>query len=107
MQFSSKSSKLFNELRLGSIPSAPPKILIEIGLYRYVRNPMMLGVWCVLLGESVLFLSVGLFLWFLTFVVGSLVVIPLWEEVDLGRRFGEPYLEYKKKVPRWVPRILF
>ena len=88
-------------------PWAPPKILIEIGLYRYVRNPMMLGVWCVLLGEAVFFLSVGLFLWFLIFVAGSLVVIPLWEEADLGRRFGEPYLEYKKQVPRWVPRILF
>ena len=88
-------------------PWAPPKILIEIGLYKYVRNPMMLGVWCVLLGETVFFLSVGLFLWFLIFVAGSLVIIPFWEEVDLGRRFGKPYLQYKKQVPRWVPRILF
>ena len=88
-------------------PWAPPKILIGIGLYKYVRNPMMLGVLCVLLGEAVFFLSVGLFLWFLIFFTGSLIVIPLWEEVDLGRRFGEPYFEYKKQVPRWVPRILF
>ena len=88
-------------------PWAPPKILIVIGLYKYVRNPMMLGVLCVLLGEAVFFLSVGLFLWFLIFVAGSRVIIPLWEEVDLGRRFGEPYFEYKKQVPRWVPRILF
>ena len=88
-------------------PWAPPKILIVIGLYKYVRNPMMLGVLCVLLGEAVFFLSVGLFLWFLIFFTWSLIVIPLWEEVDLGRRFGEPYFEYKKQVPRWVPRILF
>ena len=87
-------------------PWAPPKILIGIGLYKYVRNPMMLGVWCVLLGEAVFFLSVGLFLWFLIFFTGSLIIIPLWEEVDLDRRFGESYLEYKKQVPRWVPRIL-
>ena len=87
-------------------PWAPPKILIDIGLYKYIRNPMMLGVWCVLLGEAIFFLSVGLFLWFLIFFTGSLIIIPLWEEVDLGRRFGEPYFEYKKQVPRWVPRIL-
>ena len=87
-------------------PWAPPKILIGIGLYKYVRNPMMLGVWCVLLGEAVFSLSVGLFLWFLIFFAGSLIIIPLWEEVGLYRRFGESYLEYKNQVPRWVPRIL-
>ena len=36
-------------------PWAPPKILVTIGIYRYVRNPMMLGVWCVLLGETIFF----------------------------------------------------
>ena len=42
-------------------PWAPPKILIEIGLYRYVRNPMMLGVWSVLLGEVVFFYRLNCF----------------------------------------------
>lgn len=86
-------------------PWAPPKILVIIGIYRYVRNPMMMGVWCVLIGEANLFMSVGILIWFLMFFIGSIFFVPLWEEADLERRFGESYREYKKDVPRWIPRI--
>ena len=36
-------------------PFAPPKKLVVIGFYRYMRNPMMTGVWCVLTGEAIFF----------------------------------------------------
>ena len=41
-------------------PWAPPKNLVTIGAYGYLRNPMMTGVWFVLIGEATLFLSAGL-----------------------------------------------
>jgi len=28
-----------------------------------------------------------------------------YEENDLIRIFGEDYLEYKKRVPKWIPKI--
>jgi protein-S-isoprenylcysteine O-methyltransferase Ste14 len=27
-----------------------------------------------------------------------------YEERRLGRRFGRTYLEYRREVPRWIPR---
>jgi len=86
-------------------PWAPPKILVTIGIYGYVRNPMMIGVWCVLIGEANLFMSVGILIWFLLFFTGSIFLVQLWEEADLEKRFGEPYFEYKREVPRWIPRV--
>ena len=86
-------------------PWAPPKILVIIKIYRYVRNPMMIGVWCVLIGEASLFMSAGILIWFLIFFTGCMLLVPLLEEMDLEKRFGESYLEYKRHVPRWIPRI--
>ena len=97
---------LFTDYGKGTpAPYSPPKILVAIGIYRYVRNPMMVGVWCVLIGEANLFISVGILIWFLIFFIGSILFVTLWEERDLETRFGEPYCEYKKRVPRWIPRI--
>ena len=99
---------LFTDYGKGTpAPYSPPKVLVAIGIYRYVRNPMMIGVWCVLIGEANLFMSVGVLIWFLIFLTGSILFVILWEEKDLATRFGEPYCEYKKKVPRWLPRIRF
>lgn len=85
-------------------PWDPPKHLVVRGIYRHVRNPMMEGVFCVLLGESLLFGSLPLFLWFLFFVLANLLYIPLMEEPKLLRRFGTPYHLYMQNVSRWLPR---
>jgi protein-S-isoprenylcysteine O-methyltransferase Ste14 len=97
---------LFTDYGKGTpAPYSPPKILVAIGIYKFVRNPMMIGVWSVLVGEMVLFMNVGILIWFLIFFVASILFVAIWEEDDLEKRFGESYREYKKKVPRWVPRI--
>ena len=85
-------------------PWEPPKRLVVLGIYRNVRNPMMIGIWSVLIGESILFRSVELLVWFLVFYTACMLLIPLWEEKDLEKRFGESYREYKINVPRWIPR---
>jgi protein-S-isoprenylcysteine O-methyltransferase Ste14 len=85
-------------------PWNPPKNLVVLGVYRHVRNPMMIGVFCVLLGESLLSGSLLIFLWFAFFVVANLIYIPLFEEPKLLIRFGEPYQRYMQNVSRWLPR---
>jgi protein-S-isoprenylcysteine O-methyltransferase Ste14 len=50
-------------------------------------------------------MNVGILIWFIIFFLASILFVALWEEQDLEKRFGEPYREYKKKIPRWVPRI--
>jgi protein-S-isoprenylcysteine O-methyltransferase Ste14 len=95
---------LFTDIGQGTpAPFDPPRKLVVQGIYRYSRNPMMIGVWSVLLGESMLFGSLLVLAWCLFFVVACLLMIPLWEELELEKRFGESYLSYKRNVSRWLP----
>ena len=103
-----KTVSLFTEVGEGTpAPFDPPRNLVIEGPYIYLRNPMMVGVWMVLLGESLIFGSVLIGAWFLLFCGLCLILIPVWEEPDLEIRFGEPYKEYERKVPRWIPKLSF
>ena len=102
-----KTVSLFTEQGEGTpAPFDPPKKLVILGPYVWVRNPMMVGVWLVLLGEALIFGSLPLGIWLLIFIGLCLILIPVWEEPDLERRFGEPYREYMRQVPRWIPSSL-
>ena len=85
-------------------PWDPPRLLVVSGLYGHVRNPLVEGVFCVLLGESLLAGSFLLLLWFFFFVLVNLAYTPLIEEPELVNRFGESFRSYMKHVPRWWPR---
>lgn len=86
-------------------PWDPPRHLVVRGPYRYVRNPMISGLVSVLFGEAALLQSLPHLEWSLIFLAASVVFIPLWEEPDLERRFGEAYREYCRHVPRVIPRL--
>jgi protein-S-isoprenylcysteine O-methyltransferase Ste14 len=86
-------------------PWDPPGKLVVRGPYRYVRNPMISGVLFVLFAEALLLLAWPHALWALAFLALNLVYIPLLEEPQLERRFGEPYREYCRHVPRVLPRL--
>lgn len=86
-------------------PWSPTKKLVIKGLYRYVRNPMILGVLTVLLGEALCLQSKNILIWAIFFFFINTVYFIIYEEPDLENRFGEEYLEYKKHVSRWWPRL--
>jgi protein-S-isoprenylcysteine O-methyltransferase Ste14 len=86
-------------------PWDPPRTLVMIGPYRYVRNPMISGVIFILTGEALLLLSWPLLEWMLVFLAINLIYIPLIEEPMLEQRFGEPYRVYKQRVRRVIPRV--
>jgi protein-S-isoprenylcysteine O-methyltransferase Ste14 len=99
------SVSLLNDCGDGTpAPWDPPRLLVTNGLYGHVRNPLVEGVFCILLGESFLFGSFLLLLWFFFFVLVNLVYTPLIEEPELVKRFGEPFRTYMKQVSRWWPR---
>jgi protein-S-isoprenylcysteine O-methyltransferase Ste14 len=98
--------RLFSQYGEGSImPWDPTQRLIVRGVYRHVRNPMHTGVFLVLTGEGLLLRSTPLLVLMAAVVVLHLFYIPLSEERGLERRFGEAYREYKRNVPRWIPRL--
>ena len=83
-------------------PVDPPKELVVQGLYRNVRNPMYLGVLILLLGEAMLFESVALLEYAIAWFVVIHLVVVLYEEPALRRRFGESYEDYCRSVRRWL-----
>ena len=86
-------------------PWTPTQQLVITGPYRYCRNPMITGVFFILLGESLIIPSLNIMLWAAAFFLINTVYFIVKEEPDLYERFGEPYLNYKANVPRWIPRL--
>jgi protein-S-isoprenylcysteine O-methyltransferase Ste14 len=85
-------------------PFDPPKKLVWRGLYKWVRNPMYLGVFTLVASET-------LFLWsghVLVYLICLVCIVHLfvvgYEERALRSKFGAMYEDYKRDVPRWVPR---
>jgi len=98
--------RMFIQLGEGTLaPWSPTRKLVIFGLYRYMRNPMILGVSLVLSGESILFRSYRIAVWLAVFFLTNHFYFLLSEEPGLEKRFGREYLEYKRNVPRWIPRL--
>ncbi len=86
------------------LPADAPKKLVVRGLYRYVRNPMYLGVLLVIFGWSAVFATAWLLVYALGvyFLVHAFIV--LYEEPKLLSLFGREYELYRASVGRWIPR---
>jgi protein-S-isoprenylcysteine O-methyltransferase Ste14 len=88
------------------IPMNPPEELIASGPYAWVRNPMVTGVFGALFGLGLLLHSIGIALiWTPAYVVVHLIELKRVEEPELARRFGAAYMEYKRRVPMFIPRL--
>lgn len=98
--------RLFVTIGKGTLaPWNPTQKLVVQGIYRHVRNPMISGVFLVLMGEATSSASVLLLGWATFFIAVNMTYMPLVEEPGLVKRFGEEYEEYRRNVPRWVPRV--
>jgi len=83
-------------------PSEPALTIVRDGPFRFTRNPMYLALCLVQT-------ALGFFLndWItLLFVIPLALIfhygVVLREERYLAAKFGEPYLQYKRQVRRWV-----
>jgi protein-S-isoprenylcysteine O-methyltransferase Ste14 len=77
--------------------------LIVVGLYRYVRNPMYVGVMLILFAESWFFWSSRLLIYTgICFVVANILVIG-YEENRLKYKYGDDFRRYCEHVGRWIP----
>lgn len=86
-------------------PIDPPKRLVARGLYRFVRNPMYVGVLLALLGEAWLFRSSALLIYAAIVFTWEHLFVVFYEEPALRRKFGESYSDYLARTPRWIPRF--
>jgi protein-S-isoprenylcysteine O-methyltransferase Ste14 len=74
------------------------------GPYRYVRNPLYLGGWCMMAAMSLIMPPTGA-LFSMTLLTVFFLRLILGEEAFLTSVLGEPYREYLRAVPRLVPRL--
>lgn len=77
--------------------------LITSGPFARLRHPMFLGV---VISQLGLFLAMPSVFSLICLVAGIVAVIAQarFEEKELARRFGEPYLDYLALTPGWIPR---
>jgi protein-S-isoprenylcysteine O-methyltransferase Ste14 len=87
------------------VPFAPTEKLVISGFYRYVRNPMYLGVLAGIAGQAVLFHSLSLLVYMIVLAAGFHLFVVFYEEPALRRKYGGSYELFCQKVPRWIPRL--
>ncbi len=76
--------------------------LVRIGIYAHIRNPMYLGIMLIYL--AFLFLTLSLFcliVWIIIVIIQDIMIN--YEEKELQNIFGSDFIEYKKKVRKWIP----
>jgi protein-S-isoprenylcysteine O-methyltransferase Ste14 len=88
-------------------PLDPPRRLVISGPYRYVRNPMYLGMGIALIGEALVFphIAPGMLVEIAILWAAVSLFIILGEEPILRGMFGADYDDYRAHVRRWIPRL--
>lgn len=85
-------------------PFDPPREFVAGGPYRWMRNPMYLGAFLLLVGYALCAVSFAALLVPLAMLLAAHLFVVLYEEPALERRFGESYRRYRRATPRWIPR---
>jgi protein-S-isoprenylcysteine O-methyltransferase Ste14 len=79
--------------------------LVTYGVFTWNRNPLYCGNFLIWIGFTIL----SGVLWFLPVAIVLFAVeyslIVRYEEGVLESIFGDEYLEYKRRTPRWFPRL--
>ena len=81
-----------------------PDRILDVGPYRYTRNPMYLGHLIFLIGLAITFWS-----WFALILLAARAVWfhcrVLHDEKRLHTAFGADYDAYRARVKRWIPYV--
>jgi len=85
-------------------PWNPPKNLVIVGLYRFVRNPMYCSILLLVLGWGIFFCSPMLILYDIILFIAFHIHIVKFEEPRLNERFGKFWEVYQENVSRWLPK---
>jgi protein-S-isoprenylcysteine O-methyltransferase Ste14 len=82
----------------------PPKEFVADGPFRRVRNPIAGSLVGMLFGEALAFSSTGILLLFVIALPLAHCQVVFLEEPLLRKRFGQAYVDYLHRVPRWLPQ---
>jgi len=93
---------LFKKKQITVKPYEMPNFLIVSGPFKLSRHPMYLGMLSILFGMAIFLGSLITFIFPVLFVIIiEKLFIPI-EEKNLEKKFGNKYVDYKKRVRRWI-----
>lgn len=96
------ADRLFKVKKTTVKPFEKSDSLIEEGPFVFSRNPMYLGMVIILLGAAVILGSIMPFIITVVFFILIRVMFIPREEIALEDTFGQSFIEYKKRVRRWL-----
>lgn len=96
---------LARESGASGAPFDPTRRLVRSGPYAWLRNPIYAGDFVLLIGLACVTRSPGMLLLAVLFILGIATYVRKVEEPRTEGRFGEAYMEYKQRVPRWIPSL--
>ena len=85
-------------------PVAEPERLVVTGAFRSVRNPGYVAVLAMIAGQALIFGSTALLGYTAAVALAFHLFVVLYEEPHLRRKFGSDFEDYRRRVPRWLPR---
>ena len=86
--------------RVGDIPRMETNQLVTTGIYSCMRHPMLFGLtllplgWALLLGSPTFIMLVAPLE-----MVFIIVMVLIFEEMEVSKKFDKAYAAYRKKVP--------
>ena len=92
----------FRKARTTVDPHGSVKTIVSKGIYRFTRNPIYLGMACMLLGFPLTFGNVWGIVLTPVFILLMNSLVIQHEEAYLEKKFGDVYAGYKSRVRRWI-----
>jgi len=93
---------IFKKIRTTIKPNEMPSKFVDYGPFKISRHPVYLGMLMILLG---VFVICGSIITLITPIIFIIIIeflfIPL-EEKNMIKKFGKKYLNYKRKVRKWI-----
>jgi protein-S-isoprenylcysteine O-methyltransferase Ste14 len=87
------------------LPVDCPREMVVRGPYRHIRNPMAAGSFAQGVAVGLMLGSPLVVAYALAGAVGWNYFVRPMEEMDLERRFGQPYARYRDSVRCWLPTV--
>ena len=84
------------------MPHQPSTVLVTVGPYTHLRNPIYLADVFIMFGLAELSQNIWFVVMALLFAVAVTWLAILPEEAHLEARFGDNYLKYKSNTRRWI-----
>jgi len=97
-----KADSIFKKSKTTVKPHLMPNSFEVSGPFRISRHPMYLGMFLILFGAALIIGSLTAFIFSFVFIALMELLFISEEERNMEKAFGKKYLEYKKRVRRWI-----